>query len=275
MPKFPSGEEHLHYDDLGDGRLIIATHGMMSPAYWAISGVAGVLGLKRRFVAMDLRAHGRNRSATGCNVETMAQDIGALADHLKVEKFHLLGHATGGMTAMRYAMRNSDRLESLIVMDTSPHTAPLPPEHFEKQAELIESTAPEDIYEVVNRTPAGLFQSRLDVIPNSEDAKAMVSAMFARNDTALIGQFMREYFCDRDAQIDLLREITCPTLCLVGEHDPPFHEDIKMIANNVPGAEHAVLPGIGHHCAIESPWKTITIIEDFLDRAEHASKDGQ
>lgn len=270
MPYFTTDGQDIHFDDIGAGELIIATHGMMSPGYWAITGVAGVLGLKRRVAALDLRGHGRTRATEGFDVETMARDIGALADHLKVERFHLLGHATGGMVAMRYAMRHSERLHSLIVMDTSAQTAPLPPEHFDAQASVIEKTSAAQLYDVIDQTPAAVFQSGLNVLSNAANVRAMSTAMFAANNPTQLGKFMRTFYTDPNAREELLGEISCPALCMVGEHDLPFHAPIKFIADNIPRGEHIVVPGINHHAAFESPITAISIIEEFLERAEIA-----
>ena len=87
MPYFNNRHAAVFYDDIGDGPLVIAMHGMMSPGYWALSGVAGWLGLSFRVAAIDLRGHGRTRTPSGdewFDVETIAGDIGALADHLGV-----------------------------------------------------------------------------------------------------------------------------------------------------------------------------------------------
>ena len=99
---------HIFYDDIGSGEAIITTHGVSeNGSYWSLPGVSARLAERYRVIDTDMRAHGRTAvhgDPKGYDVETMADDIGALADHLGLDRFHLLTHATGGMVGLRYAM---------------------------------------------------------------------------------------------------------------------------------------------------------------------------
>ena len=106
MPYLPRPGAHLFYDISGDGETtILTTHGLTHcGAYWSRTGVSATLAdAGFRVVDMDLRGHGRSVPVEGQDpgytVEHVAADIGALASHLGVERFHLLTHATGGMAA--------------------------------------------------------------------------------------------------------------------------------------------------------------------------------
>ena len=49
-----------------------------------------------------------------------------------------------------------------------------------------------------------------------------------------------------------LPSITVPTLCLAGEHDktaPP--EVLRRMAQKIPGAQYACIPGVGHLMGFE------------------------
>jgi len=266
MPFFTHGGADIFYEDVGDGPLVIAAHGMMSPGYWTISGVSGVLGLGYRVVSFDFRGHGRTRATSGFDVETLASDIGALAGHLGADKFHLVGHGTGGIVALRYAMGHSDRLHSLIAMDCASATAPMPPEHFENQARAIGQTLADDMYRSMRASEAGFFFASLDEAHVPSSADYMITRMFAGNDPAMLAEFMRGFFADPSPQDERLADIACPTLCAVGEHDMAFRETMTRMVGAIPGAELAVLKGVGHMTAFENPQQTIDLLREFLDR---------
>ncbi|TAJ74217.1 MAG: alpha/beta hydrolase [Sphingobium sp.] len=268
MPYFCNGDAEIFFEDVGAGPLVIAAHGMMSPGYWPISGVSGVLGLSYRVVSFDLRGHGRTHADHGFDVETMASDIGALADHLGAEKFHLVGHATGGIVVLRYAMRNSARLNSLIVMDCASQTAPMPPEHFAAQAALIAATDRREMFASMKQSGAGFFFRTLTAPQVPSSADEMIARMFAGNDPATLGKFMMSFFADPDPKNELLQAITCPTLCAVGELDEAFVEPVRQIAEAIPGARYQVLEGVGHMTAFENPFSTIDAIDAFLRGGE-------
>jgi pimeloyl-ACP methyl ester carboxylesterase len=70
-----------------------------------------------RVVAFDRRGYGKSIAdpATGPQPGTIAGDLDALADHLKLDRFHLLGVAGGGFVALDYAAWRAQRLRALVV----------------------------------------------------------------------------------------------------------------------------------------------------------------
>jgi pimeloyl-ACP methyl ester carboxylesterase len=70
-----------------------------------------------RVIAFDRRGWGKSLAdpASGPQPGTIAGDLDALADHLKLEKFHLLGVAGGGFAALDYAAWRPERLRSLVI----------------------------------------------------------------------------------------------------------------------------------------------------------------
>jgi pimeloyl-ACP methyl ester carboxylesterase len=70
-----------------------------------------------RAIAFDRRGWGRSMAdpATGPQPGSVAGDLDALADHLKLDKFHLVGVAGGGFVSLDYAAWHPERLRSLVV----------------------------------------------------------------------------------------------------------------------------------------------------------------
>ena len=103
MAIFLNGNARIYYEDVGKGEPIIASHGLSEDTtYWSEPGVTAALAEKYRVISMDMRGHGRtvtDEDPKGYDEVTMGDDFTALADHLNIEKFHLLSHATGGMVA--------------------------------------------------------------------------------------------------------------------------------------------------------------------------------
>ena len=79
--------------------------------------IAGFSQAGYRVIAFDRRGWGKSIAdpATGPQPGSIAGDLHALADYLKVEKFHLLGVAGGGFAALDYAAWHPERLRSLII----------------------------------------------------------------------------------------------------------------------------------------------------------------
>jgi pimeloyl-ACP methyl ester carboxylesterase len=70
-----------------------------------------------RSIAFDRRGFGNSMAdpATGPQPGSVAGDLDSLADHLKLDTFHLLGVAGGGFAALDYAAWHPEKLRSLIV----------------------------------------------------------------------------------------------------------------------------------------------------------------
>jgi pimeloyl-ACP methyl ester carboxylesterase len=70
-----------------------------------------------RVIAFDRRGWGKSTPdpATGPQPGSIAGDLDALVDHLKLERFHLLGVAGGGFSVLDYAAWRPERLRSLVV----------------------------------------------------------------------------------------------------------------------------------------------------------------
>ena len=80
-----------------------------------------------------------------------------------------------------------------------------------------------------------------------------VRAMIEGNQVSgIAGDLMA--MAERPDSIPLLGQITCPTQIIVGEldlHTPPA--DAKLMADRIPGAHLAVLPGAAHLVNLEQP----------------------
>lgn len=68
-----------------------------------------------RVIAFDRPGWGKSTVREGQKPVSVAEDLDALADALKLDKFHLLGVAGGGYVALDYAAWRPRRLKSLIV----------------------------------------------------------------------------------------------------------------------------------------------------------------
>ena len=68
-------------------------------------------------IAFDRRGWGRSTAnpATGPQPGTIADDLHALAEDLKLDRFHLVAVAGGGFAAYDYALWRPERLRSLVV----------------------------------------------------------------------------------------------------------------------------------------------------------------
>ena len=303
MAYFQSANAKIYYEESGRGEPILATHGLSEDAgYWSETGVSAALAERYRVIAMDMRGHGRTvveGDPPGYDEKSMGADLDALADHLGIEKFHLLSHATGGMVAVRYAMRRSERLRSLLLTDTGSATQPrmyrrdgseIGPADRERARQAAgavraepapQRPATHEERRAAWRANPDVFTFRMAEHPESDRLYEHLHGFFARRRSpqALV-DFRRSFYTDPDPMIEGLRQIACPTLILLGEFDWVFLGASALMAREIRDHRHVILPGLGHMTAIEDPQATARELLDFLDcvaRTGRAveSKDGR
>lgn len=109
----------IHYVEGGNGEPLLCLPGW--PQTWySFHTVAPALAKKYRVIVVDIRGMGSSdKPEDGYDKKTMAKDIYALMQHLKIEKANILGHDIGGMVAMSFAFNYSGATQKLIVMDGS------------------------------------------------------------------------------------------------------------------------------------------------------------
>jgi len=289
MPFFQNENAKIYYEDVGQGEAIFSNHGLMEDTtYWSEPGVTVDLAKKYRVVSIDMRGHGRTRiegEPKGYDEVTMGDDFTALADYLKIDKFHLLSHATGGMYAARYGMRHSDRLLSLILTDTGSETLPkmyhpdgreITDEEMEelrklgeqRRQEWLEKQPASPVYkdrQALWRITPGVFTFAMADHPYSDRMFNVLDNFGHRRDPIAVMEFQQNFYSDPDPMVENLRQISVPTLLLIGELDWVFIKPTELMAKEIPDNRHVVMRGLGHMTAIEAPKWTAHEILDFLE----------
>jgi pimeloyl-ACP methyl ester carboxylesterase len=104
-------------DSGGNGVPIVLLHANTgTSAIWG-EQVASFSQAGYRVIAFDRRGWGKSMAApsSGPQPGSVAGDLDALADHLKLDKFHLVGIAGGGFAALDYAAWHPEKIRSLVI----------------------------------------------------------------------------------------------------------------------------------------------------------------
>jgi len=112
----------IFYKDWGSGQPVLLSHG------WPLSSDAWdpqLLFLVQRgyrVVAHDRRGHGRSdQPSKGNDMNTYADDLAELVDHLDLRDFTLVGHSTGGGEVTRYIGRHgTSRVARVVLLGAIP-----------------------------------------------------------------------------------------------------------------------------------------------------------
>src|SRR5262245_13097072 len=108
------GDVTVHYLTAGEGEPLVLLHGIPQTSYeWR--HVTPHLTDRFRVIAPDLRGLGdSSRPATGYDKKTVAADVWRLVhDHLKIDRFCLVGHDWGGPTAFALTCAHQEAVRRL------------------------------------------------------------------------------------------------------------------------------------------------------------------
>ena len=162
----------LHYVDWGEAGNppMVLLHGFSAQArYW--DGFAVHMRDAYHVYALDQRGHGDSEWAESYGPETMPADLAAFVDLLGLDRFTLVGHSMGGGVAFRYADDHPQRIERLIIEDSSlpsPERPPLPNPDNSVQRALAEDmfADEEEIVTHLRRQSPGVSEERIrQVLP--------------------------------------------------------------------------------------------------------------
>lgn len=78
----------------------------------------------RRVCIYDARNHGESSWNDTFTLDILAEDLGNFMRDRGIKKASLVGHSMGGMTVMRFALKNPDKVESIFIEDISAKLAP-------------------------------------------------------------------------------------------------------------------------------------------------------
>lgn len=112
----------IHYKDWGAGQPVLFSHGWpLSSDAWA-GQMLFFAQRGYRVIAHDRRGHGRSSQTSSHNdMDSYADDLAAVIDHLDLKDVVLVGHSTGGGEVTRYIGRQgSQRVAKLVLIGAVP-----------------------------------------------------------------------------------------------------------------------------------------------------------
>ncbi|SFL04495.1 3-oxoadipate enol-lactonase [Geodermatophilus ruber] len=190
-----------------------------------------------RVVTYDTRGHGASPVPAGpYSLDDLVDDVVALLDRLGIRRAHVAGLSLGGMTAMRLAAREPERVDRIALLCTSSLLGPREAWTDRARTARTEGTgalAPT----VVGRwfTP-GFAAAEPELVGRMQ---AMIAGTPDEGYASCC-----EAIADMDLRADL-PTITAPTLVVSGVEDPatpPEHQ--QAIVDGIPGARLlSVSPG--------------------------------
>mgnify|MGYP000950463791 FL=1 len=216
---------------------------------------------RHRVIAPDLRGHGASAAPEGVyTMETLAEDVRKLLDHLGLERVVLLGHSLGGYVTLAFAENYPERLAGFGLLHSTAY--PDTEEGRENRLRVAEIARRRGSVPVIDGLVPKLFApaNRENLADKVEFARRIG---YATPPNGIIGAAlgMRER-PDRRAVLERAR---VPVLLLAGAHDEAVPPERRFPADG-PHIVKVELPDAGHMGMLETPRAFADAILDFTGR---------
>jgi pimeloyl-ACP methyl ester carboxylesterase len=244
----------MHYDDTGSGDPIVFQPGWISTAAaWA--GIVPALQGSYRCIVLETRGTGESeRTAAGHSIAQYADDLLALADHLGLDRFTVVGHSMGGVIATEAAVRAPERVERLVYVASMADASYVPGAIWEMLYAVGEAVASGD-QDTARNFMMGIT-ARRDGVPFDAIAEAAV---------ACSPEFVRESIrsCATYKPSTPVSEIDTPALIIGGSADAFLGASLATHAA-LPNAALQVFNRASHLVNVDVPAETAAAIDDFM-----------
>jgi YbgC/YbaW family acyl-CoA thioester hydrolase len=244
----------------GEGSAVLFVHGFPFDRTMWRHQLAGLSRCKR--IAPDLRGVGESSAGAGdYSIGRYADDLVAVLDAVGVRQAVVCGLSMGGYVLFDLLRRHPGRVRAAVLCDTRPQAdSAAARRNRDELTALAVEHGPDAVAErlLPGLLAPGTLADQPEVMTQCRDMARRCSV------TGMVGALraMRE----RPDSTPLLGTIRVPTLVVVGAEDraspPPV---AQAMAQAIPGARCAVIPGAGHVAPLEQPLATSRVLAEFLD----------
>ena len=220
----------LHYIEQGFGQPLIFLHGNGEDgSYFAHQMEA--FSEQYRVIALDTRGHGKSpRGDKTFTIKQFAEDLHDFMEEKSIHKAILLGFSDGGNIALEFALKYPERVEKLILNGANLYPGGVKP----------------------------LYQWPIEIGYRIARLFSKKSEQALRN-AEMLGLMVNEPYI---APSELAR-LTMPVLVVAGTKDMIKESHTRLIYNNLPNAQLAILKG-DHFVANKNPKAFNAMVSAFL-----------
>ncbi|QGN53990.1 alpha/beta fold hydrolase [Novosphingobium sp. Gsoil 351] len=257
MPQIRVNGIDLNYVDRGDGDVIVLLHNVVSNITALEQNIA-VLQNDFRVVACDLRGHGKTThhdkqigAREFYTFENISEDITLLLDHLRIERFSLVGQAYWGVSSAAHLFkRHPGRVDAILFAACDLIASPEgDAEPYAGLGEKAVANFERMIALAREQGMAAVYQERLEsrtfwgpTVLGSPEILTLFERLHRETSPTAFANFPR--FSQRTlcSILDKLQEHRTPAMLLLGSEDSHNSQMIANMRRMLPGIHVALLP---------------------------------
>lgn len=268
----------IFYKRTGSGEPVMIVHGGPVLEHGYLEPDFRPLTEKYELIYFDQRLSGRSSAdvdSADIRLDIFVEDIEELRKALDVEKMHLMAHSWGGLLALKYAVKYSSNLNSLILLNSMPASSEL---WQEESRQVASRTSKQDSLRRREILSSDLFETepskaveQLLILsfrnqfadPSLADSLNFYIPANYMTRSRLFGNLMVD-LVDYDIRADL-DPVTVPALLIYGDKEPAATlsgPDLRSVLSN---SRLIIIQNSGHFPFIEQPDTLFSVLQSFLE----------
>ncbi|MGD1318515.1 alpha/beta fold hydrolase [Chryseobacterium sp. 2R14A] len=222
---------------------------------------------KNTVILFDYPGIGSSEGELPLDIVEVASTVPALADHLGIDKFNVLGWSYGGLVAQAVTFQNQDRVLNTVLIGTNPpgeNAIPMEQVFFDHALKPINDLEDEYylFFEPASEKSRQAAQESHDRIGQRLERSLIPSTMEVFQRYIAGSGTMRE---DKLNFREGYKTLKSPVLVISGDHDISFAtENWFPLLKNAPTMQHIILNDAGHGPQHQHPELTAGYINLFL-----------
>ncbi len=256
-----AGGINLYYEEAGSGPPLLFINGLgLSTRSWMYQ--VDYFSRKFRVITFDPRGHGKSGKPPGpYSIEQFASDTAGLIRSLDLPPAHVAGLSMGGMIGFQLAVNSPDLVRSLVIVNSGPEFI------LRTLRQKVEMAKREFILNILGvRRMGAVLSRRLFPKPEQKRLRSFMARLWAENDKRAYRDSLRAL--KGWSVVGRLKDIRSPTLIVTADQDYTPLVYKQWYANQIPGAELAVISDSRHATPVDQPDRFNHVVMEFL--AKHS-----
>lgn len=224
---------------------------------------AAALAGRHRVLTFDPWGHGASPAPPAdCGFDDVVQGVLSLWRHLDIDRSAVVGLGFGGSVALALGLAAPGRVARIVACCCRPKQPQDRRDFWRARREAVLVQGMDKLADAtVDRWLSADFRAAHPEV--DANLRSMMKRTTVEGYRACVGAFIG---MDFDARLPQLR---VPTLLVAAEHDHgggPV-EDMRAMAQRIPGARIEVVPGAGHIVNHEAPEAVAALLRSFLQES--------
>lgn len=249
---------NITFTDSGKGNVIVLIHGFLeNSTMWKT--IIPILEKKNRIITIDLLGHGKTENIGYIHsMKDQAKMIKSVLNHLKLRKYHLIGHSLGGYIALAFTELYLNNIKGICLMNS---TAKSDSKERKLNRERAITMVKSNKTSFIKMAIPNLFTSKSKGV-YSKEIELIKQEALKTSTQGVIASL--EGMKNRKDRTEILKNDDLKKMLIIGKEDPLLNQ--KELHQQVKNTNTTVIEfSNGHMSHIENREELIAIILNFCN----------